>query len=280
MMVRLPVFIVLLVSSLLAVQPLAAAPTDPGGTFFDDDRNTHEANIEAVAAAAITLGCDPAGTVYCPSQAVTRAQMATFLSRALDLPNTTTDYFTDDTGNTHEANINKVAEAGISLGCGGSNYCPTDHLNRAQMATFLARALELASLDASPRPQTTNGVQLALFELTADCDDVLNCPAQVSVPAGNEFFALEGWNLENWSISSELDRLAFEDPGTRTGLRLNGGDPLRSQETFEVDAMDTARKRYSFQFPSTLTGTHELEVSWYQTDTLSFRVIVELVITP
>ncbi len=255
-----------------------ADPGDPGGTFFDDDLDTHEPSIEAVAAAGVTLGCDTAGTVYCPSRPVTRAQMATFLARALGLPDSTTDHFTDDTGNTHEPNINKIADAGISLGCGGTNYCPTDNVTRAQMATFLTRAIPYTPITPVPRPQTTVGTQLTLFELTANCTDVLNCPAQITVAAGTPFFVLEGWNLENWSISSDLDRQAFQDPSTRTEFRMNGGDPMRTRETFDVDENDIARKRFSFQFPDTLTGTHQLEASWYQLGDMQFRVVVELTV--
>ena len=40
-----------------------AATLPPGGTFLDDDGNVHEANIEAIAAAAITKGCGR----HCPS---------------------------------------------------------------------------------------------------------------------------------------------------------------------------------------------------------------------
>jgi hypothetical protein len=67
--------------------------------------------------------------------------MATFLARALDLPATTTDYFTDDTGTTHEANINRVAAAGITKGCSPTTYCPAANVTRGQMAAFLHRAV-------------------------------------------------------------------------------------------------------------------------------------------
>jgi hypothetical protein len=65
--------------------------------------------------------------------------MATFLARALGLPATDTDYFDDDDGTTHEADINKIAEAGISSGCGGGAYCPTRNVSRGEMATFLVK---------------------------------------------------------------------------------------------------------------------------------------------
>jgi len=49
--------------------------TDSAGTFFDD--------INRLAAAGITRGCT--ATEFCPGDPVTRGQMATFLTRGLDL---------------------------------------------------------------------------------------------------------------------------------------------------------------------------------------------------
>src|ERR671919_752324 len=71
------------------------------GTFDDDDGNTHEADIEAIAALGITKGCNPPGNdLYCPDDTVTRGQMAAFIRRALELPETSTDHFDDDNGST------------------------------------------------------------------------------------------------------------------------------------------------------------------------------------
>ena len=71
-----------MVSSLVA----SAQELDPGGTFIDDDGNIHEGNIEAIAAEGVTRGCNPPdNTWFCPGEAVTRGQMAAFLTRALDL---------------------------------------------------------------------------------------------------------------------------------------------------------------------------------------------------
>jgi hypothetical protein len=125
----------------------AASPTaagvdlPPGGTFLDDNGLNFEAAIEAIAAEGITSGCGP--QVFCPEGLVTRAQMATFLVRALDLPATGTDFFTDDEGNTHEANINRVAEADITHGCGPTTFCPNGIVTRGQMTAFLHRASRL-----------------------------------------------------------------------------------------------------------------------------------------
>jgi hypothetical protein len=39
--------------------------------------------------------------------------------------------------------IEALAASGITVGCGGGNYCPSDAVTRAQMAVFLAKALGL-----------------------------------------------------------------------------------------------------------------------------------------
>jgi glucose/arabinose dehydrogenase len=115
---------------------LPATSTD----FFDDDEgSTHEGNINRIAAAGITSGCD--ANSFCPDGLVTRGQMASFLARAFNLPATGTDFFDDDDTNKHEANINRIAAAGITGGCGGNNYCPNGLVTRGQMAAFLHRAL-------------------------------------------------------------------------------------------------------------------------------------------
>ncbi len=52
--------------------------------FVDDISSIFEADIERLAAAAITRGCNPPeNDRFCPDQPVTRSQMAAFLQRAL-----------------------------------------------------------------------------------------------------------------------------------------------------------------------------------------------------
>jgi hypothetical protein len=67
--------------------------------------------------------------------------MASFLVRALDLPSTNVDHFTDDNGSTHEDRINALAASGITHGCGTTTFCPNGGVTRGQMAAFLHRAL-------------------------------------------------------------------------------------------------------------------------------------------
>ena len=108
-------------------------------SFDDDDGSIFENDIEWLAAAGITKGC---GTRrFCPTDNVTRGQMAAFLNRALNLPSTTTDFFTDDNGTLFENDINELAASGITKGCSTDSYCANDNVTRGQMAAFLRRAL-------------------------------------------------------------------------------------------------------------------------------------------
>jgi hypothetical protein len=119
----------------------------PTNTFVDDDGSIHEAAIEAIFAAGITKGCNPpVNDRYCPDDPVTRGAMAAFLNRALGLAPTGVDFFTDDDASVFEGDINRLAAAGITLGCNpptNDRYCPDSLVTRAQMATFLTRALDL-----------------------------------------------------------------------------------------------------------------------------------------
>ena len=64
------------------VRALDLAAADPAG-FTDTDGSVHTANIDALAAAKVTLGCETNPLRYCPGTAVKRGQMAAFLARAL-----------------------------------------------------------------------------------------------------------------------------------------------------------------------------------------------------
>ena len=111
--------------------------------FTDDNGNFHEDSINAIAAAGITLGAG--NGLYDPSSNVPRRQMATFLTRAFNLPMTTTDYFVDDDGLEAEPYINAIAAAGITLGCDTDRFCPSEDVTRGQMASFIMRALGVSA---------------------------------------------------------------------------------------------------------------------------------------
>ena len=110
-------------------------------------------HVERFADLGITDGCATKPLRYCPEDSVTRAQMATFLSRALRLPEAAPAGFADTEANTHEDHIHALAAEGITAGCATKplRYCPEDSVTRAQMATFLSRALGLIPLPSAER---------------------------------------------------------------------------------------------------------------------------------
>ena len=116
----------------------------PGGWFGDvSPDNAYAVAIKWLQENGITQGCDE--NSFCPLATVTRAQMASFLARALNLSEGgDTDWFDDDNGSVHEENINRIATEGITLGCEAGKFCPDRPISRAQMASLLARALNLS----------------------------------------------------------------------------------------------------------------------------------------
>ena len=121
---------------------LPAGGTNP---FWDDDGSTFEVDITRIATARITRGCNPpTNDQYCPGRTVSRAQMAAFLVRALDLPQGVIGRFTDDDGSTFETDIEALAASGITLGCNppaNDRFCPGRPVSRGEMAAFLYRGL-------------------------------------------------------------------------------------------------------------------------------------------
>ena len=113
------------------------------GPFSDvSATGTHTGNVFGTTAAGIAVGCSSTG--YCPGRALTRGEMAGFLGRALGLTPKTVRSFGDVAASDPNAGwIQAIADAGITGGCGGGNYCPDAPVSRQQMATFLVTAFKL-----------------------------------------------------------------------------------------------------------------------------------------
>ena len=120
-------------------------PTETvSGRFTDvDDAEWWAAHVERLAELGVTLGCSLSPARFCPYGRVTRAQMASFLERAFELPTARQPAgFGDTDGSVHETAIDALHAARVTKGCqaGPLLYCPRDHTTRAQMASFLHRA--------------------------------------------------------------------------------------------------------------------------------------------
>lgn len=121
-------------------------PNDAPDAFDDDAGNTHEAAINSLAALGVVRGTS--SRQFSPREAVTRGQAATLVARALgevrvSLPTSPDDAFADDTGSTHEGAINALAAEGIVTGIAPGFVEPRETLRRDQIASLLARTLDL-----------------------------------------------------------------------------------------------------------------------------------------
>ena len=93
-------------------------PLDSADRFGDDRGHVFEGAINRIAAAGITVGCNPpANDRFCPDQSMTRGEMAGMLARAFAYPAAPVDRFIDDDGLALEEAINRIAAAGITVGC-------------------------------------------------------------------------------------------------------------------------------------------------------------------
>ncbi len=115
------------------------------GLSFTDVPTSQEfyAFIENIFHNGITAGCGPG--IYCPTDSVSRAQMAVFILMAKHgpgyAPPNCTPVFADVPCPSQYADwIGELAAEGITAGCGAGNYCPADPVTRAQMAVFLLTA--------------------------------------------------------------------------------------------------------------------------------------------
>lgn len=233
----------------LDLQPVASGP------FTDLVPNVHTGDINALAAAGITLGCDT--NRFCPADPVRRDQMASFLTRAFDLVPASSAGFVDvPAANPHAADIDSIAAARITLGCGAGTYCPTDVVRRDQIASFLRRALDLDPVF----------VRLPLYEgMPLTCTkDGLVCSASVSLPYRTTYVLREGFYQVLPADDSELTALL--SPATSVRVLIDGFEiPMSALEP----SVGAARQAISFQQTATLTvGVHLIEAQWFLDGTL------------
>lgn len=123
-------------------------PAATGNVFADVPTNAFAAAwIERMVAEGITAGCG--NGVFCPNGYVNRAQMAVFLLRAkyggnYTPPPASGKIFKDVPANAFAAAwIEQLVAEGVTSGCGGGDYCPSQAVTRAQMAVFLVKTFNL-----------------------------------------------------------------------------------------------------------------------------------------
>lgn len=150
-------------------------PTASDVLFTDTQDSVHRGNIESLREAGITLGCNPpTNDAFCPDRAVTRGEMAAFIARAWEYTGEVDRaLFSDDDSSIFEADISRIAQAGITTGCGGDRYCPRDPMLRRHMAVFLSRAMGLSPL-VVPDPPGPIGSFTTYYDRCSDPCRVTN----------------------------------------------------------------------------------------------------------
>ena len=169
--------------------------------------------VEILAANGVTGGCAP--SYYCPDNPVTRAQMAVFLLKAKFgsahvPPPATGAVFGDVPANAFAAAwIEELASLGITSGCGGGNYCPTQTVTRKQMSTFLLKT-KYGSAHVPPGasgvfadvpmgdPFVTWIEELYADEITGGCltNPLRYCPSQPNTRGQMAVFLVKTFNLQ------------------------------------------------------------------------------------
>jgi Tol biopolymer transport system component/plastocyanin len=218
-------------SFLVRALGLTGSPPD---AFVDDEASSHENDINRIAAAGLTTGCNAALHLYCPTQKVRRDEMASFLARALGLTGTPADAFSDDEGNTHELNINRIAAAGITTGCASGLYCPSQFVTRGQMAAFLHRAFGDTEPVNWAVSAATSSASFTPDELTITVGDTVT----VSRAAGGAFAHNIHWDDQAGGCPASPTTGAWSCPRTfTTPGSVVGRCDLHTTMTLTVDVV-------------------------------------------
>jgi subtilisin family serine protease len=130
--------------SMFGHDALADYSSVPPANFPDVTTAPNTNYVSALKLFGVTNGC-MGGTMYCPTNLVTREQMALFLQRGIRgstyVPPAGTGAFSDaPIGHPNGGTFEELRRMGITNGCsGGAAFCPATVINRNQMAQFLQR---------------------------------------------------------------------------------------------------------------------------------------------
>jgi hypothetical protein len=221
---------------------LTTLPPDDGTNSYSDvsASNVHKASINRLSKAGIVQGlsnqqCLTLAAVppcFGPDQPVTRGQMASFINSAEKFLTGTeftssTDFFTDDNGSTHEANINGIASVGIATGLSDNTYAPNDGVTRQQMASFIIRwlAVEQAAGDIKPLPG--NGASLTAATATdADHNGTLSNGDSIVLTFANPVAATSSITLKDAdnTVATLTDTTPLPSGDTPATFTLSNGN--------------------------------------------------------
>lgn len=233
--------------------------------FTDDNDSVHESSINALRAAGITSGCRPSGEEYCPNSVVTRGQMAAFLDRGFSLPASSTNYFVDDDNSIFESNINALAEAKITVGCGPATFCVTRAVTRAEMATFLTRAVPLTI------PLLHDTLLFSIpFSGVCDAQQTV-CNQTINTPVLDEHFITEGWYYSGPFADGDEERFA-----AATFTVTLDGNPVTLDVGSDITSGGTVRRTYSTTLGKLSVGSHTMIGQWIWDGSVLYRTVLTI----
>jgi streptogramin lyase len=186
------------------------------GNSFPDvpTTNLDYVYVEDLFHNGITGGCS--GGNYCPTDSVTRAQMAVFLMKsklgASETPPPATGTVFNDVpaSNPFAPFIEQLAGFKITGGCGGGDFCPDDPVTRDQMAVFLLKAEHgsaytpppctgiFSDVECSPTPAFAVDWIEQLFNegITSGCGSGNYCPTAPNTRGQMAVFLVKTFHFE------------------------------------------------------------------------------------
>ena len=133
--------------------------------------------IERLAELEITSGCSLEPARYCPDGTIPRSQLATFISRALALPEADPIGFWDvEEGNYYFDHVNRLVAAGIDDGCSEVrftpfNFCPSQIVSRGELAELLSEVVDyieaekIIRITEDSKPDNSIGLSVSFEEV-------------------------------------------------------------------------------------------------------------------
>lgn len=234
----------------------AATGTDQG--FIDISGLSDDARvaINTVRQLDVTTGKSP--TLYDPYSAVTREQMALFLTRlvraaGVTLPGGAGGPFADIAGLSAESRtaINQVRELGITSGTSATTYSPGQMVTREQMASFLARTLGIIwALDL---------IGDGGCDIPINADDPLVCSGNTFEVATTPLVIRSFWYLPKPALPEDV--AGFNSSATSIAVTVDGHALALTPVSLELSGLSL--RFWSALIPAGLVGDHVVETRYF-----------------
>ena len=200
--------------------------------------------VERLYQLDITTGCSD-GTIFCPDREVTRSQMAAFITRSFDLPESPPARFEDvPVGAWYASYVAALLEARITVGCeDGTKFCPDTPTSNAHMATFLHRAIEYETIPTGDcsrwYPTTSVGSSVFLSRTETQTGTAFYIGNDLWIGTAHALAGTKSVTLHKGATVLQASILTIDEDADVALLRANSEGilplVLTRDETFSVD---------------------------------------------